>query len=60
MKASAAGQRFQSESWNGLVSLVVAAVGKGKTTARERIEAASALESGHDVLIAGVRIHPER
>lgn len=60
MRASAAGQRFQSESWNGLVSLVVAAVGKSKTTWEERIAAASALEDGEDVLIAGVRIHPER
>lgn len=60
MRASVAGQRFQSESWNGLVSLVVAAVGKKKTTVEERIQAASALEEGRDALIAGVRIHPER
>jgi predicted metal-dependent hydrolase len=60
MRASAAGRRFQSESWNGLVSLIVAAVGKSKTTAQERIDAASALEEGRDVTIAGVLIHPQR
>lgn len=60
MKASAAGRRFQDQSWNGLVALIVAAVGKSETTPRERIEAATALEDGHDVLIAGVRIYPER
>lgn len=60
MRASAAGRRFQDESWNGLVALIVAAVGKSKTTARERIDAATALEDGHDIVLAGVRIHPER
>lgn len=60
MKASAGGRRFQSKSWNGLVSLVVAAVGKEETTAQERINAADALALGRDVNIAGVLIQPDR
>lgn len=60
MKASAAGRRFQSESWNGVVSLIVAAVGREKTTAQQRTKAAADLEGGKDVILAGVRIHPER
>lgn len=60
VRASAAGRRFQSESWNGVVSLVVATVGTEDTTTEERTQAASELEDGRDVVIAGVRIHPER
>lgn len=59
MIASVAGTRFESESWNGVVSLAVASAGRKKSTAHERIDAAEALSQGQDALVAGIRIHPE-
>lgn len=59
MRASVAGTRYESESWNGVVSLAVASAGKKPSTAFERIQAADKLEQGQDALVAGIRIHPE-
>lgn len=59
MRASVAGRRFESESWNGLVSLAVASAGRRESTPQERIDAAEELSKGNDALVAGIRIHPE-
>lgn len=58
MKATAGKRTFESDSWNGVVSLVMAAAGR-KTSAHDRIQAASALEDGHSTVLAGVLIKPE-
>lgn len=58
MKARANGRWFESPSWNGVVSLVVAASNR-KTTLDERVKAAQALEDGVSTVVAGVLIKPE-
>lgn len=60
MRASVAGRRFESQSWNGVVSLAVASAGRKASTAQERIDAAEKLAQGQDAQVAGIRIHPER
>lgn len=59
MKASVNGREFEDVSYNGLVAKIVAAVGKHRPPAQERINAARAMERGHSVVIAGVLIKPE-
>lgn len=58
MKANVGHRTYESNSWNGVVSLAMAAAGV-KTTAYDRIQAASALEDGHSTVIGGVLIKPE-
>lgn len=59
MRASVAGRRFESKSWNGVVSLAVASAGRQPSSAQERIDAAETLAQGQDAQVAGIRIHPE-
>lgn len=59
MRAKADGRDFEDTSWNGLVSRAVAAKGKERTTAADRVQAAKALEAGRSVVVSGILIKPE-
>lgn len=57
MKAKANGREFESESWNGVVSLIAAAF-RLRTKGPDRADAAYRLEDGETVTLGGMTITP--